>query len=224
MSYDFDIENTCNNKDPLLSEIGRWSIQKEPKTFPETRETMLYREAQRDNNVPVDEELILGKTGDPIGRKHYPTQWQKSVIADDGSYIISQYQSKKYGDVQLYFGPLSTSLDQLFYMGWHLEIHAFNHQKFATLRLVNDKKRESFKIAKTYVEDFIKTPDLGIFVKNNKNYLLAKVSEFKKVEMTKIQEEPLDVLKKIYPFKKPNQMVGNLTLPEYVRQQLRSRG
>lgn len=146
--------------------------------------------------------------------------WIKSPIEDDGSYIIQQSYTVNNYHEKINFGPLSTAIGKLFDDGWFLLICGNVKNKSVTLHLENGG-RDFYVIAKNNIEAFLKVDDLSVFIKSTQNYLLKKCDHSKNYN-TKALENPLDVLKKKYPYKKPQTMIGNLTLPEYVKQQLKS--
>lgn len=143
--------------------------------------------------------------------------------SEDGSFSISQYTCEFNGDTLLNFGPISATLETLLWKGYYLSIDGFRYNRKVKLKLVHDRLKENYAIYSAPLEIFLKETDLSVFIRQTKNYLLRK-SELKETKKIVVSENPFDQLKKKYPFKKPEIKIGNQTVDEYVRQQLKSMG
>lgn len=131
---------------------------------------------------------------------------------DDISAVYRQHFSEK--DLEIWFGPLSTTLYWLFSNGFHIEAYAnFKALKYGrkvNIYLTNDKVK--YKIGKIPFDLVDKSFDLtGFFSESKAIKLLSNPSSCEK--------DPWDELKKAYPVKKKKKdiVIGNMSLKEYVR-------
>lgn len=138
-----------------------------------------------------------------------------------------------YEGVQMYFGPLSTYITELFADGYELIIEdmirkkhgLYDYNKLVSLKL--KRGRETYTIVKKPLTTFIKSVDLVEHVKDNKNYLLTKHVE-EPIQNTLTFKETMptvlfDKLQQIYPIPKEKKdvFIGNMTLEEYVKFKLK---
>lgn len=152
--------------------------------------------------------------------------WEREDY-DDGSLVIRQLD-KGMIDKTLRFGPLTTTLYALYAMGFHLAIESFIHRKKHSLFLTNGK--EEYKLATITAADLLKYDDLMKHVKDqakpdyrqiisgkNPSYIIKD-----EVKEVKIETDPFEELMLRYPLnRKPVEFVGNQTVKEYVKQQLK---
>lgn len=154
---------------------------------------------------------------------------------DDGSFIVRQLD-RGVLDKTLKFGPLSAKLSELYAKGFILTVESFSHRRKHSLILRNlNNYRESYKVATVTNDDLSKIDDLSRFIKDGSkpDYHVTQANMAKPQEIIKIVEkevikevmikpDPFDELLMRYPLKrKPVEFIGNLTLDEYVKQQLK---
>lgn len=154
---------------------------------------------------------------------------------DDGSFIVRQLD-RGVLDRTLKFGPLSAKLSELYAKGFILTVESFTHRRKHSLILRNlNNYRESYKVAKVTNDDLSRIDDLTRFIRDGSkpDYLAAEANMMKTKEIVKIVEkevikevmikpDPFDELLMRYPLaRKPVEFIGNLTLNEYVKQQLK---
>ncbi len=154
---------------------------------------------------------------------------------DDGSFIVRQLD-RGVLDRTLKFGPLSAKLSELYAKGFFLTVESFTHRRKHSLILRNSaNRRESYKVATVTNDDLSKIDDLTRFIRDGSkpDYLAAEANMMKTKEIVKIVEkevikevmikpDPFDELLMRYPLaRKPVEFIGNLTLNEYVKQQLK---
>lgn len=147
---------------------------------------------------------------------------------DDNSFVMTQTKIG-YSNPTLKFGPLSTSLNELMKSGFFLSIDSFSHRRRHALTLTNDKER--YKVGSLFTQDLKKYEDLSGFVRQNirpdyqnRSFTPKKVLRgntlLNKVNVQ--QADPLDELKLKYPVtRKPVEFIGNQTIEEYVKTQLK---
>jgi hypothetical protein len=154
---------------------------------------------------------------------------------DDGSFIVHQLD-RGVLDRTLKFGPLSAKLSELYAKGFILTIESFTHRRKHSLILRNSNNyREYYKVATVTNDDLSKVDDLTRFIRDGskpdyhvtqaniaKPQEIIKIVEKEVIKEVMIESDPLDQLLMRYPLKrKPVEFIGNLTLDEYVKQQLK---
>lgn len=147
---------------------------------------------------------------------------------DDRSFSMEQYAHIK-NDKELFFGPLKTTINQLIDMGFHLEISGFKYQRH--FKLVLRRDREQYSILKLNADQLHAHGDLGWHIKKDnlklhffcpKHEMLKPVVKY--IEKIKEVEvgDPLEQLRVKYPKRhKKVEFIGNQTLSEYVKTQLK---
>ena len=207
-------------------ELPRWEVKKDL--------NFIHADNITENELSVEKFVISNKKNQYVdfnsnrnenGVDVIPTHKSWSFTGfhpEDGSFCIIQRESPIHGDLKLNFGPLDTTLDKLMWDGYFLSIEGFKHQRKVKLKLINDKKRDGYVLYNAPLFEFFKHTDLGLFVNETKNYLLRRL--LPEDAKRKYVESPLDSLMRQYPVKKPEMMIGNMTLDEYVKQQLKSKG
>lgn len=157
--------------------------------------------------------------------------WEREDY-DDGSFIMRQLNAGQL-DKTIRFGPLTATLGKLFAMGFILVIESFTHRKKHSLILKKDK--EEYKLATIFSGDLNKYEDLTLHVKDQSapDYKSAqsKVNDEQKqphiiikevIKEVRIETDPFEELMLRYPVtRKPVEFVGNQTIQEYVKQQLK---
>lgn len=155
--------------------------------------------------------------------------WEREDY-DDGSFIVRQLNAGIL-DKTLRFGPLTTSLNQLYAMGFTLIIESFTHRKKHSLVL--RRREEEYKLATIYSRDLNKYDDLTLHVKDQSNpdykSSLARANKQEPriiiqevIKEIKVETDPFDELMLMYPVtRKPVEFIGNQTIKEYVQQQLK---
>ena len=147
---------------------------------------------------------------------------------DDGSFIMRQL-NRGVIDKTLRFGPLTAKLSELQSKGFFLTIESFNYRKKHSLILRNiDNRRESYKVATIFNGDLNKHQDLSAFIRDGAEpdyhqYVpLRPVVKVVEKEVM-VKTDPFEELLMRYPLeRKPVEFIGNLTLNEYVKQQLKA--
>lgn len=157
--------------------------------------------------------------------------WERADY-DDGSFTIYQ---KKIGltHKKIRFGPLDTTLKDLIAMGFILCVESFTHRKKHSLIIRRDK--EVYKLKTLTSDDLTKYADLFSHVRDDssvdyhqkikdtsedKPRTIVEVREV--IKEVRIQTDPFEELMLRYPVKrKPVEFVGNQTISEYVKQQLK---
>lgn len=192
-------------------------------------QTVAYLDATH-NKITIQKDGYGG-----FSRKSSNSFWEREDW-DDGSFIVNQFKRGAL-DKTLKFGPLSAKLSELYSKGFFLTVESFIHRRKHSLVLRNSKNhRESYKVATVTNDDLGRLGDLTRFIKDQvkPDYhsvsasMAAKATEiirFIEKEVIKeviVQTDPLDELLKRYPLeRKPVEFIGNLTLNEYVKQQLK---
>jgi len=150
---------------------------------------------------------------------------------DDGSFIMRQLNPGII-DRTLRFGPLTSKLSELQGRGFFLTIESFNYRKKHSLILRNKTNhRESYKVATIANDDLGKHSDLTMFIRDvaepdYHQYVplrpVVKVVEKEVIKEVMVKTDPFEELLMRYPLeRKPVEFIGNLTLNEYVKQQLK---
>lgn len=150
---------------------------------------------------------------------------------DDGSFIMRQLNPGVI-DRTLRFGPLTSKLSELQKRGFFLTIESFNYRKKHSLILRNKTNhRESYKVATIANDDLGKHSDLTMFIRDGSEpdyhqYVplrpVVKVVEKEVIKEVMVKTDPFEELLMRYPLeRKPVEFIGNLTLNEYVKQQLK---
>lgn len=150
---------------------------------------------------------------------------------DDGSFIMRQVTPGVL-DKTLKFGPLTAKLSELRARGFFLAIESFNYRKKHSLILRNiDNHRESYKVATIVNGDLNKHQDLSAFIRDQSEpdyhqYVPlkphVKIVEKEVIKEVMVKTDPFEELLMRYPLeRKPVEFIGNLTLNEYVKQQLK---
>lgn len=142
---------------------------------------------------------------------------------DDGSFNVQQSVIGPVDKV-IRFGPLTAKLSELFAMGFILQIEGWKNHRNQKLRLV--RGNEQYKLRKIPTHSLNRCEDLTQWVKDGaKPHFEPYTVEHKPKEITRevrIQTDPFEELMLRYPVvRKPVEFVGNQTLKEYVKQQLR---
>lgn len=144
---------------------------------------------------------------------------------DDGSFNIQQSVIGPIDKV-IRFGPLTAKLSELFAMGFILQIEGWKNHHNQKLRLV--RGNEQYKLRKIRTVDLDTHRDLTDWVKDDaKPHFEPYTVEYEHkpkeiIREVRIQTDPFDELMLRYPVvRKPVEFVGNQTLKEYVKQQLR---
>jgi len=145
---------------------------------------------------------------------------------DDGSFTIRQMNPGVLDKI-IRFGPLQTTISELFAMGFILQIEGWVSKRNQTLRLI--RGHEQYKVARIPTHSLSSCQDLTQFIRDRAAPHIEPIKE--KVETPHIQEvirevfieqDPLEQLLLRYPIRrKPIEFVGNQTLPEYVKSQLK---
>jgi hypothetical protein len=155
--------------------------------------------------------------------KQYDTPYYTRKDYDDGSFIIQQC-IRGPNDKTISFGPLSTTLSELFAMGFILQVIGWKSNRSHKLKLV--REHEQYKLAKIPAYSLDRHQDLSIWVKDSvKPQFEPYTVERKPKEIIKevrIETDPFEELMLRYPVRrKAVRFVGNQTLEQYVKQQLR---
>jgi len=151
---------------------------------------------------------------------------------DDGSFIMRQFDPGVV-DKTLRFGPLTSKLSELQRKGFFLAIESFNYRKKHSLILRNKfVSRESYKVATIANADLGKHQDLTMFIRDGSEpdyhaYVpvrpVVKIVEKEVIKEVMVKTDPFEELLMRYPLeRKPVEFIGNLTLNEYVKQQLKA--
>lgn len=117
-------------------------------------------------------------------------------------------------DKTIFFGPLSTSLSDLFYDGFALEVVVVRRdlrrglKRKSKLRLRHG--RERYMIGRFLSRDLLESDDLTGFVREMKNLLQVP-------DLPVPDDDPLDLLLQKYPKKIQGIMIGNQTLKEFLQ-------
>lgn len=136
---------------------------------------------------------------------------------DDGSFNISQYTIGPI-DKSIKFGPLSTKLSMLFAQGFRLEIEGWKTNLKQKLRLV--RGAEQYKLVKIPTYRLEEYQDLSRWVKDGSTPHFEPYTIERKESRAII--DPFEELMRKYPVTKNTvEFIGNQTLREYVKQQLR---
>jgi hypothetical protein len=151
------------------------------------------------------------------------TSFYTRLDYNDGSFIIRQNTVGPFDRV-VRFGPLKTNLSDLFKIGFTLEIEGWKNSMNQKLHLVRDK--EKYKLAKLKTSDIGRYDNLVQWVKDatEPHYEPYTVKRKPKeiIKEVRVQTDPFEELILRYPVKrKPVEFIGNQTLNEYVKQQLR---
>ena len=151
------------------------------------------------------------------------TSFYTRLDYDDGSFIITQNTVGPFDKV-IRFGPLKTNLSELFKMGFILEIQGWKNSMNQKLRLVRGK--EKYKLRRIRTSDIGAHDNLVQWVRDaTEPHYEPYTTERKPKEIIKevrVQTDPFEELMLRYPVnKKPIEFIGNQTLNEYVKQQLR---
>ena len=154
---------------------------------------------------------------------------------DDGSFIVRQLKQAT-PDKTLRFGPLTVKMSEMYDRGYVLLVESFKHRKKHSLILRNSKNhRESYKVATILASELCEYIDLAAFVRDGAepDYQvtmanlktpkeIVKIVEKEIIKEVMIKPDPFDELLLRYPLeRKPVEFVGNLTLNEYVKQQMK---
>ena len=151
---------------------------------------------------------------------------------DDGSFIMRQLE-RGVIDKTLRFGPLTAKLSELQSKGFFLTIESFNYRKKHSLILRNiDNRRESYKLATITNSDLGTQEDLTMFIRDDAKpdyhqYVplkpIVKIVKKEVIKEVMVKTDPFEELLMRYPLeRKPVEFIGNLTLNEYVKQQLKA--
>jgi hypothetical protein len=151
---------------------------------------------------------------------------------DDGSFVMHQLDPGVI-DRTLRFGPLTSKLSELQRKGFFLTIESFNYRKKHSLILRNKfVSRESYKVATIANADLGKYQDLTMFIRDGSepdyhSYVpvrpVVKIVEKEVIKEVMVKTDPFEELLMRYPLeRKPVEFIGNLTLNEYVKQQLKA--
>jgi hypothetical protein len=143
---------------------------------------------------------------------------------DDGSFVIEQYETGPIDKV-IRFGPLQSKLSDLFKKGFILVIEGWKYHKNQKLRLVRGE--EQYTLAKIRTDDLGRCVNLTNWVKNDtmphfEPYTVERPQSKTIIKEVRIETDPFEQLLLKYPVtRKPVEFIGNQTINEYVKQQLR---
>ncbi len=162
--------------------------------------------------------------------------WEREDY-DDGSFIVRQLNAGVLDKV-IRFGPLTTTINQLYAMGFTLSIESFTHRKKHSLVLRRDK--EEYKLATIFTSDLAKYEDLTMHVRDQSEpdyrssmasakeetkqepHVIIREVEKEVIKEIRIETDPFEELMLRYPVtRKSVEFVGNQTISEYVKQQLK---
>lgn len=149
------------------------------------------------------------------------TSYYSRLDYDDGSFIITQ-NIKGPVDKTINFGPLATKLSNLFALGFSLEISGWKSNNNQKLKLVRGK--EQYKLAMIPTRRLREHQDLTIWVKDGKSphFEPYTIEPKEIINEIRIDTDPFEQLMIRYPIKrKPIEFIGNQTIEQYVKQQLR---
>jgi hypothetical protein len=137
--------------------------------------------------------------------------------SEDGDFYIKDSDNKhliKFFNPTLKFGPLETTLFQLFENGFYLEVGGFASPRVRyKLRLT--RGRESYLLGRITLEEIKQADSLSEFVVHGFRPILRLD------RMDQQLENPWKRLLAKYPApKKPEPMIGNRTLSEVIKDQL----
>lgn len=151
------------------------------------------------------------------------TSYSTRLDYDDGSFIITQNIVGPI-DKSVRFGPLTTKLSHLFALGFRLEIDGWKNRRNQKLRLVRGD--EQYKLAKIPTWRVSEHQDLTMWVRDGsaphfEPYTVdPKPKEI--IKEVRIETDPFEELMLRYPVRRKTvEFVGNQTLEQYVKQQLR---
>lgn len=185
----------------MHSDMPRWTIEKE------VDQVRFLDPLPNETGVQISKEK----------QKMYTYEW-----FDDNSFIFKQSTPTRNYDKWIKFGPLESTLYDLMVDGFELMIEGrkrkINHS-FA-IKLV--RKKEIYSIGRVGGEIFNQDfDDIGSLVKNVSKP--SFISGFRVKDKIYLNiKDPLDALIKAYPRKtKSIEMIGNQTLTEYVKTQLK---
>lgn len=155
--------------------------------------------------------------------KQHDTSYYTRKEYDDGSLIIKQSVIGPI-DKTIRFGPLSAKLSELFAMGFILQIDGWKNNRNQKLRLI--RGREQYKLAKIPTHCLNQYQDLTMWVRDgSKPHFEPYTVNPKPKEIIKevrIETDPFEELMLRYPVRRKTvEFVGNQTLEQYVKQQLR---
>lgn len=161
--------------------------------------------------------------------------WEREDY-DDGSFVICQNTTGVHNK-KIRFGPLETTLSDLISMGFSLCVESFTHRRKHSLIIRRGK--EVYKLRTLITEDLTKYPDmfshvrddiiLDHHVNNSKGVvetpepkIIIKQVVKEVIKEVRIETDPFEELMLRYPVtRKPVEFVGNQTIQEYVKQQLK---
>lgn len=157
------------------------------------------------------------------GVEQHDTSHYTRLDYEDGSFTITQNMMGPI-DKSIRFGPLTTKLSHLFALGFRLEINGWKNSRNQKLRLI--RGREQYKLAKIPTHCLNQYQDLTMWVKDgNKPHIEPYTVEHKPKEIIKevrVETDPFEELMLRYPVRRKTvEFVGNQTLEEYVKNQLR---
>lgn len=142
---------------------------------------------------------------------------------DDGSFDIQQSVIGPI-DKTIRFGPLQAKLSELFALGFILQIEGWKNHRSQKLRLV--RGNEQYKLAKIRTDAMDRLQDLTTLIRdcNSPSFEIDTDKPRTKliIKEVRIQTDPFEELMLRYPVvRKPVELIGNQTIDEYVKQQLR---
>lgn len=144
----------------------------------------------------------------------------------NGHFIIMQFfVGGEIYDRELRFGPVKVKLSELMKDDKYFLLLEGSIQKSSqNLRLVDfEEFSESYTLARIRTVDRYARNNLALWIQKDYHNRLQSPSK-KQLSFVEKDTDPLDTLKKMYPKKmKPVTYIGNQTLPEYVKQQLREK-
>lgn len=214
------------------------NIQRYVQHFDQLHETTLRKEGKPPSESIETFALQITTKPDKYGGTVKVTSssfWQREDY-DDGSFIIHQNRHGVHNKT-IRFGPLETTLNDLLVMDFVLCVESFAHRKKHSLILRRGK--EVYKLKTLTTEDLIKYPDMfshvrdGItldhHVNNGKDEVetsepkvIIKQVVKEVIKEVRIETDPFEELMLRYPVvRKPVEFVGNQTIGEYVKQQLK---
>ena len=214
------------------------NIQRYVQHFDQLYEATLRKEGKPPSESIETFDLVTRTKPDKYGGTVKITSssfWEREDY-DDGSFIIQQ-NTQGIHNKTIRFGPLETTLKDLLVMGFVLCVESFAHRKKHSLILRRGK--EVYKLKTLTTDELNRYPDMfshvrdGItldhHVNNGKDEVetsepkvIIKQVVKEVIKEVRIETDPFEELMLRYPVvRKPVEFVGNQTIGEYVKQQLK---
>lgn len=155
--------------------------------------------------------------------KQHETPYYTRKEYDDGSLTVKQSVIGPV-DKTIRFGPLSAKLSELFAMGFILRIDGWVSNRNQKLRLIRGS--EQYKLAKIPTHCLDQYQDLTMWVRDGLNSHFEPYTADPKpkeiIKEVRVETDPFEELMLRYPVRRKTvEFVGNQTLEQYVKQQLR---